>query len=523
MDPILMIVYVLTIIGPKIAENVGEKITSDIYDNLKDSINKKILRKKNIDILEKYPDITKISKELLYKILKELKVEKDDHIVSSAKELMDIKISKLDTNDEISVEYVHITDHRLKDEVFAIELLKSPIRIEKDKAGLIDIIINRSGIEKAVITNQAKKKICDKYVKNKKQIAQNDNQYHEFLTNKSCNEKLEIDLDKFPLRWASGGVLSIINYKGETWTPFFFRDINPAGWNISLGASERHFENGKVITDLDKELNDPMRFILREFLEETLVLTKKPKGGPRNPSTAKRFCFELGKKKHRKDAVKFAHEHIVCRLRDDNLIININPLEAGHNDYNPDFDIDVDFLETNTVLHVVHKGKQSRIRNVLVCFNLLELGIEVVKVAKYKLDDDDYLLDGEILNHDNGTQELIRMPFALISHRYLEKEFGGNYKPIPPPDDVQPSIMGSPISPEDICIFNWDIDKRLEVLDGKRQGIGKEKERYELWRKNFHQNFLDKHGKPTNSNPSSLFTPASAKIIHSYFSNVLKS
>ncbi|MEI6847612.1 MAG: AAA family ATPase [Chlorobiaceae bacterium] len=433
--------------------------------------------------------------------------------------------AKLNTNEDIPVEYVHNTVHRLKNEVFAVELLKNPIYIEKDNDGLIDITINRNNVRKAVITTQAKKSICNKYITNKEVITQKDNEYHKFLTNKSCNEKLEINLDEFPLRWASGGVLSVVNYQDEKqlWTPFFFRDIEPVGWNISLGASERHFnEEGKVVTNLNAELNDPLRFILREFIEETLVLTKKPKAGARNPSTAKKFCFPIGElKKYRKNALKFADDHINCRANYDNLVINIGPLKAGNNS-NPDFDIDVDFLETNTTLNIIHSGQQYKIRHILVCLNLLELGIEVVKVAKYTINDDDYLLDGEILNHNDGTQELVRMPFALISHRYLEKEFGMEYKPNHTLDIVQSSIIGSPIPPEDIRIFNWDIEKRLEVLNGRQLGIGKEKERYEHWKNRFHLNFLDDEGNLTSKNPSSLFTPASVKIIHSYFSNVKK-
>lgn len=521
MDPISMIVSVLLIIGPKF----GDEVIADVYDAFKDLIKKHFQKKGKHNILDEYQDITKVSKEVLYQIFKEIEIEKDDNIVSSAQKILDLKISELETNEEIPVEYVHITNHRLKNEVFAVELLKSPIRIEKDRIGLTNIVINRGGIKKAVVTTPAKKYICTKYIKNKQQITQQDNQYHEFLTNKHYNETLEIDLDKFPLRWASGGVLSVINYKDkeQLWTPFFFRDINPAGWNISLGASERHFKNRVVVTDLNTELNEPLRFILREFLEETLILTGEPKGGVNNPSTAKRFCFPHGVNQlYRENAIRFAHEHIACRLRDDNLFININPLEAGHNDYNSDFDIDVDFLDTNTTLHIIHKGIRHQIRHVLVCFNLLELGIEVVKVAKYTLSENDYLLDGEILDHDDGTQELVRMPFALISHRYLEKEFGREYKPNHTIDDVQSSIIGSPIPPDDIRIFNWDINKRLEVLKNERLGIGMEKERYERWKRIFHQNFLDKHGKSTNSTPSSLFTPASVKIINSYFSNVLK-
>ena len=94
------------------------------------------------------------------------------------------------------------------------------------------------------------------------------------------------------LRWASGGVVSIVKFRKREWIPFFFRDIPAYGWNISLGASEER-------TD---DLNDPWSFIIREFLEETHVCRKNPSG----PDTIKRpFSFDrLDIEKEKVDATK---------------------------------------------------------------------------------------------------------------------------------------------------------------------------------------------------------------------------
>jgi hypothetical protein len=57
------------------------------------------------------------------------------------------------------------------------------------------------------------------------------------------------------------------------------------------------------------------------------------------------------------------------------------------------------------------QGEESRHFGFLVVFNLLELGIEVVRVFEYEIGPDDYFLDGELLVHPDGSTELVRMPW----------------------------------------------------------------------------------------------------------------
>jgi len=428
------------------------------------------------------------------------------------------------TYNEIPVKYIHNTDSRLRNKVFSIELLKNNIQLRKEKNGRITVIIDRHDVQNAAITSRGINDICKKYITEniKVKIFQEDKKIHEFLSWKINDKKqYEINLTKLqiPLRWASGGVLSVIRYKGQIWTPFFFRDLRPFGWDISLGASERHFDkNGKLI-DLNSDLNNPWTFITREFLEETLVLNREP--SKTKDQIARQFRFSFADiRQNRESATKFINSHMECRKKYDNIKIVITHQKHETDDY----DVYPQLQETHTDLNILHGGGgQELLRNVLVCFNLLELGIEIVKVAEYDLTDTDYLLDGKIFEHYDGNgkliQELERMPIALISHRYLGDTFGGNFNPQYTGDTVSSSIIGKPILPEDIHIFDWDVTQRVNVLKGRLDGVGTEKSRYKDWYKTFKQYFLDEKDNPSKKNPSSLFTPRSAKILNTYFSN----
>lgn len=423
------------------------------------------------------------------------------------------------TKKEIPVEYIYFTDTHQPNEAFAIELLNKPIVLRKDNSGDFTVTINRSGVEKAVITNAAKKEVCKKYINHQlTEIKNKDVEIFNFLNGKTNEQDKVIYLDKFPLRWASGGVFSVVKYRGQTWTPFFFRDIPPYGWNISLGASERHFYNQKVQVTVKKELNNPKKLAIREFLEETLIFDRKPIAS--GHTGINNLVIDLGNIKiARKKARSFAKMHIKYREEYDQIFIDHKLLKESDS-YNNCVDINVKFLSTNTNLQINPGiGNRSNFNpDVLVCFNLFELGIEIVKIAQFDLYDDYYLLDGEIIEE---TKELARMPFALISHDYLWKNFGENYEiKYPEKDDdlLQCSFEGNHIPLKDIHVFHWDVRRRVEIMRGA-PGIGGEKGRYTKWYDKFGKNFLDGNDEPSDANPSLLFTPASVKIVHSYFLN----
>lgn len=398
---------------------------------------------------------------------------------------------------------------RLPGEVFAAELLRQPVRIEKESETHTVIEINRTGVAKAVISTEGKKLLCDKYVTPRQKILrQQDLDYQQFLLDPSLLGSKTIEVDELPLRWASGGVVSVVTHRDRKWIPLFFRDIRPYGWNISLGASERYFdEKGRLLQELDEELENPSRFIAREFLEETLVLDKAPDPGA-NTSRPFALPFWFGSVAEEKQ-LQFSAEHLRMRKEYDDL--RIFPDENKR--------LRASSLSTTMNIQITRDDSTPHaLTDVIACLNLLELGIEVVKVVSYKLNKDDYLLDGEILDLD--PKELTRMPMALISCGYLRSAFANQQNWIYT-SGPQPSLRALQKLPEeDIRIFEWDVLQRLSIVRDEKRGIGTEFQRYLNWYDKFHANFFDENDRLYTSNPSRLFTPATAKILSLCFRQI---
>ncbi len=77
-----------------------------------------------------------------------------------------------------------------------------------------------------------------------------------------------IDCEKYPFRYANGGVLPIIKIEDKNYFCLFYRCIDPIGWNIANGASN----------NLD-DLVFPKRIIYREFIEELIIIDDRNKNG----------------------------------------------------------------------------------------------------------------------------------------------------------------------------------------------------------------------------------------------------
>ncbi len=123
-------------------------------------------------------------------------------------------------------------------------------------------------------------------------------------------------------------------------------------------------------------------------------------------------------------------------------------------------------------------GSGATIRdNLLFAVNPFELGIEAVAVINLDLKDEDYILDGEILEPEGKARELVRMPVALISHDYLFRAF--SQKEIKLEENNLDSIDGNiPFSREDIIFFEWDIERRRQIAIDPRLSAGTERSRY---------------------------------------------
>ncbi|HEX5727502.1 MAG TPA: toll/interleukin-1 receptor domain-containing protein [Longimicrobiaceae bacterium] len=381
----------------------------------------------------------------------------------------------------------------LPNQVFAIELLTKPVRLTRLDDGRISVSIDRSGVSGAVVTSQARRNLCNHYLGSlevRREARRLDARIHQFLLGRSHARSLEISLDRWPLRWASGGVLSVVRLDGREWTPFFFRDIKPWGWNISLGGSER-----------EDDLGDPWTFQFREFFEETLVLDAPPRVG-RIVNSRHIALYRSSYTRERALADRFSAAHRELRREKDDVYIQAPPVPDPR---------EITARVGTTAMQVVISGKRTREHpDVLVCINLLELGIEVVKVVRFELGASDYILDGEAYALDAGT-ELVRMPVALISHAYLREAFGNPERKLEYVGKIQPSVKTHPIGPHHIRLFPFDVERRLAIADGTARGSAWERKRYTLWKTRFPE-FLADGRVP-------LFTPAAAKILSYYFAD----
>lgn len=355
----------------------------------------------------------------------------------------------------------------LPGQVFAAEILERPVVLRRSREGL-EVHVDRRGVSEAVYTTEGKNRLCGETLQGDRlQLAARlDEDIHAFMMEAGDGSWLEIPTARIPLRWASGGVLPIVTWRGREWSPFFFRDIAPVGWNIAAGSSET-----------DAELRRPISFGLREFVEETIVLSQPPKPGIE--IVAKTFPRIMDDDTQMRSALESVNRHLAIRSREDGLDLPLFPEDAG--EISPERSIDVDFAPTRTRLVVRSEDGEEELSNVLVCFNLLELGIEVMSVVRYHMADDDYLLDGEMLTPVGGREELIRMPVAMISTDYLKESFattrsGLVYEQPPmidydPKHDVwkqvragQPSVLPHrPPRRDEITVFGWDVDRRAEL------------------------------------------------------------
>ncbi|GEM_PF-3794749 len=225
-----------------------------------------------------------------------------------------------------------------------------------------------------------------------------------------------------PLRWASGGVLPIAYYKENFWFVLFYRNFSPMCWNLPLGASETFSEQEKV---------DIMS--TRESMEEILLVDNEPDRGstltlkPIFPRTSLEFRYineYIWPKVY-----SYLKEYAKLRHQQDGFSIKI-PEDLGG--------ISTPAGEISTPYDVKIKyrsKKESMIQNVLFIINPEELGIEIIRPFIFLMNDEDYILWGEIWK---GASAIPRTPVLLLSVDYVQNiikkggKFGdklkGNYK-----------------------------------------------------------------------------------------------
>jgi len=211
----------------------------------------------------------------------------------------------------------------------------------------------------------------------------------------------------FPLRWASGGCLPLVEIDSEQWVAVLFRDLAPIGWNVANGGSESVTEQ----TDVTAVLR-------REFREELIVLDEDPlRGSGQHPRTVHaRTLLWAGEDRQTR------HESpgLEMRRRDDSMTFIDDP------EFRAQKAIEVVPRDTPWRIRVISPdGKSTWLHNTFPSIDAKEHGIEAIQIVTFRLDTNNILLDGEVLEK---TDALVRRPIVLLrlsSLRALHAKAGG--------------------------------------------------------------------------------------------------
>lgn len=192
----------------------------------------------------------------------------------------------------------------------------------------------------------------------------------------------------FPLRWASGGALPILEHGDQEYFVLFFRDIFPKGWNIANGASEAFEEEMVLVGNL----------IEREFKEELIIY---------HPIQSTVYYLEI------------PNSHL-SPLKPQNWALrewgldrcSRKPLRCVF-EPGPD-SVYVTAVERGSLL------TSALTTDLYISLNPYELGIECIRVAKIELPktiglEDLVFLDGEYLEH--YEKKLLDRPVGLLNIR----------------------------------------------------------------------------------------------------------
>jgi hypothetical protein len=334
----------------------------------------------------------------------------------------------------------------------------------------------------------------------------------DFISNQR-EESKEWNCSNMPLRWASGGCLPIVNWKGKKWFIMLFRDINPIGWNIANGASESKDEYKEKLDQL----------IRREFSEELLVLSCGPM--EQLDQRCDYFPFHFLLDSGYVSIEKLVEDHIEFRAIHDNITI----------DKSNNHSIEIETLRTPCQLSLKYhtlsfKDDTKEFHDILFLINPCEFGIETIKVFEFTVPDDVCILDGEI-NKVMGYRYLVRQPVALFSVECLRNIYNKNQEDlgsiIPSHLHIDCKSIGK-IEKGDFHFFNKEIvlrQQRLNYLKSitkkRKPGESYEMDRLESWFENFGKQFenidnLDELDPKTHPDLLS-FCPVSWKAIEQVF------
>ncbi len=402
---------------------------------------------------------------------------------------------------------------------FSAEILKKPLTIEKEN-GILTVTVDRRGAVEGLYNSEGK----DALVKRTSSSDINypepegwNRKYYDALKKQEPLSQEPLSMDYLPFRWASGGVIPIVSFEGskENWIPFFFRDIEPVGWNIPLGASES-----------EDEVNTPSFTARREFMEEFLIAEQDPHD---NNSF---ICIPLMPESHGKEdnwkalgeARGFQIEHIKLR----NQLDAPRKFEWGTDNKSVIFKEEKKGLPN---IKIVDR-KTGMIKNEegMLCLPDADtLGIETVRIVRFTLSKNQFLLDGEL---SPSKKSLVAAPIGLFKESYLQRIFlKGCIKRICSPlqlytwrrfdtkqqgDPRQRPYQATELpGTDEFKLFDWDVRFRKGLIDAKADNVPNKVAL--AWFKNFKKYFFNSSEHVIQDNPCPYFTPATKHALSALF------
>jgi hypothetical protein len=355
------------------------------------------------------------------------------------------------------------------DREFGIQLLGGGVSLELGEQGpIVDIDLHDQKL--GIYSNAGKKFLARRFPLSGTPAVERAQTLHESMRagrKRSGRLLWAFEEPTHRLRWASGGYLPVIRWRGRRWIALFFRDRDPIGWNIANGASNDALERRR-----------PSVLAVREAKEELVVLDQKPEFH----MVAQRHVLNFGEvDEFDHDAEQLLGQHDRIRAEHDDLVLTRSEIA-----------LPVTPIPGRTTVRV-HDRIDGHVQEfttpgVYVSINPVELGIEVTAVGEIVLPDEATLLDGETrIDRGFNQHELIRRPVALFD---LD-DIAGLLRPVagqplphlgtPIPGGERRLLQASPR----VHVFGFDIEARRRACKVRRLGSEYPQKWLEKWGRAF--------------------------------------
>ena len=256
-----------------------------------------------------------------------------------------------------------------------------------------------------IVERQGKQAIEEESTRNGKISVEQTTLYQDLQEFQANTNSLayRFDCSNWPMRFANGGVLPILQLNGTEFVLMFYRDIFPFGWNIANGASD----------NVDEWVN-PRRIIQREFGEEVLLC---------DPTNKQLFIYDPPGEAR---PVGFHEEAIAAWTK----------RRPEYADYQR-VPIPLKWIEGPDSIRVKFRDRDETSDKVFLSATPADHGIEIDHMALIRLNGDIICLDGEISgdrlhNHVVGLFELKYFPGMLSGTKFLPQRVffdGMEYQP----------------------------------------------------------------------------------------------